>query len=337
MSKQPIFEPYRADENRYDKIMKFNAAGKSSLKLSALSLGFWWNFGGNDSYVNSLAKMKYAFDNGIFCFDLANNYGPPFGSAEETFGRMYKDNFMPYRHEMIVTTKAGYNMWSGPNGAGSSRKMLLTSLDESLKRMNLEYVDIFYSHRYDGVTPVEETMQALVDAVHQGKALYVGLSNYPADKLQPALNYLSDAKVPCLMYQGKYNMLVRDMETEHMDILINNNVGITAFSPIAQGVLSNKYLNGIPADSRVGMHKYLTEANIPEELLVKLRKLNDMAAERGQSLAQMATAWLVAKCGMTSVIIGSRTLEQLEDSIKALNNITFSSEELTRIDNILGV
>lgn len=335
---QPTFvEPYAASTSRYDGLMKYNRCGKSSLKLPALTLGFWWNFGGIDPYANSLSKMKYAFDNGIFCFDLANNYGPPFGSAEETFGKMYKENFKPYRNEMIVTTKAGYNMWAGPNGLGSSRKMLITSLEASLKRMNLDYVDIFYSHRYDAETPLEETMQALVDIVRQGKALYVGLSNYPIDKLRIAVEYLASSKVPCLIYQGKYNMLVRDVEKEHLDFLRNEEIGFTAFSPIAQGILSNKYLNGIPEDSRIALHKYLTEENIPVELVTKLQELNKIAESRNQTLAQMATAWLIAKRGMSSVIIGPRTINQLADSIESLNNTTFNTEELSNIDNILTI
>lgn len=329
-------EPYKAWELRYESGMTYNKCGVSGLSLPALTLGFWWNFGGINAYVDSLAKMKYAFDNGIFCFDLANNYGPPFGSAEETFGKMYSENFRAYRHEMIVTTKAGYNMWAGPNGIGSSRKMLITSLDESLSRIKLDYVDIFYSHRYDSNTPIEETMQALVDVVKQGKALYVGLSNYPIEQLQPCLDYLAAAKVRCLIYQGKYNMLVRDVEKAHLSTLIDNGVGFTAFSPIAQGVLSNKYLNGIPADSRVAMGKYLTMDSIPDELIVKLVELNKIAISRGQTLAQMATSWLIAKRGMSSVIIGPRTLEQFADSIKAVDNCTFEQSELQQIDNILN-
>ncbi|MDD2960639.1 MAG: aldo/keto reductase [Muribaculaceae bacterium] len=337
MAQITFTEPYKAAKERYDGTMKYNRCGKSSLKLPALTLGFWWNFGGIDPYCNSLAKMTYAFDHGIFSFDLANNYGPPFGSAEETFGKIYSENFRAYRHEMIVTTKAGYNMWAGPNGQGSSRKMLISSIDESLGRMKLDYVDIFYSHRYDGETPIEETMQALVDIVKQGKALYVGLSNYPIELLQTAIDYLSAANTPCLIYQGKYNMLVRDMEKGHIDTLINNNVGFTAFSPIAQGVLSNKYLNGIPSDSRIATGKYITTANIPQELIERLKKLDIIAKSRNQNIAQLATSWLLAKRGMTSVIIGPRTIEQLADSIKAVDNTSFSNDQLSKIDNILAL
>ncbi|MEG1916101.1 MAG: aldo/keto reductase [Muribaculaceae bacterium] len=328
-------EPYKADENRYDGRMQYRKCGNSGLSIPELSLGFWFNFGGINPYTESLEKMKYALDNGIFCFDLANNYGPPFGSAEETFGKMYRENFRPYRHEMIITTKAGYNMWAGPNGMGSSRKMLMTSIDESLQRMGLDYVDIFYSHRYDSDTPLEETLQGLIDIVRQGKALYIGLSNYPLDKLKYSLSYLKDAGVPCLIYQGKYNMLVRDMEKGHMETLIDNGVGITAFSPIAQGILTNKYINGIPADSRVALGHYLTKDSIPPELINKVKQLNEIALERNQTLAQMATAWILAKSGVTSVIIGPRTLNQLKDSIASINGKQFSDAELSAINNIL--
>lgn len=329
-------ELYKADGNRYDNRMNYRKCGNSGLKLPELTLGFWFNFGGINPYSDSLAKMTYAFDNGITCFDLANNYGPPFGSAEETFGRIFAGNFRPYRHEMVITTKAGYNMWPGPYGIGSSRKMLMTSIDESLRRMNLEYVDIFYSHRYDSETPLDETLQALADIVRSGKALYAGLSNYPADKLQYSIDYLRDSRVPALIYQGKYNMMVRDVETEHIDILRKNGVGFTAFSPIAQGILTNKYLDGIPADSRIALGHYITKDNIPPQLIGKLRKLNQMAAGRGQTLAQMATSWILANNAVTSVIIGPRTVEQLQDSINSIKNITFTADELTEINRILG-
>ncbi len=326
---------YKADAARYDGRMEYRKCGNSGIVLSELTLGFWWNFGGIDAYVDSLEKVKLAFDSGITVFDLANNYGPPFGSAEETFGKIYAENFKPYRNEMVITTKAGYNMWEGPYGVGSSRKMLMTSLDDSLRRMNLEYVDIFYSHRYDENTPLDETMQTLVDIVKQGKALYVGLSNYPVDKLIYAIKYLEDNRVHPLVYQGKYNMNYREVEAKHLEVLERYGVGFTAFSPIAQGVLSDKYLKEIPADSRVARGHYLTKENIPEELLVKLRQLNDMAAGRGQSLAQMATAWLLANSGVSSVIIGPRTVGQLKDSLAAVQNKCFSTDELTKIDNII--
>ena len=326
---------YKASGDRYNEsLVEYRRSGNSGIKLPTLSLGFWWNFGGIDSLENSRAKMRYAFDKGITCFDLANNYGPPFGSAEETFGKIYTQDFKPYRHEMIVTTKAGYNMWDGPYGVGSSRKMMITSLEESLKRMNLDYVDIYYSHRYDGETPVEETMQALVDVVRQGKALYVGLSNYPVDVLAKAVDYLEAEKVRPLIYQGKYNMMVRDVETAHFDFVQKRGIGFTAFSPIAQGVLTDKYLNGVPSDSRVGCGKYLTKANIAPEILEKVARLNDLAKQRGQSLAQMATAWILSHEPVTSVIIGPRTMAQLEDSLN-YGNTYFSDQEIAMIAEIL--
>lgn len=328
-------QQYKADSNRYDNRMDYSTCGNSGLKLPRLTLGFWFNFGGINPYSDSLAKMTYAFDNGITCFDLANNYGPPFGSAEETFGRMYAANFRPYRQEMIITTKAGYNMWPGPYGTGSSRKMLMTSIDQSLRRMNLQYVDIFYSHRYDPETPLDETMQALADIVRSGKALYVGLSNYPADKLQYCIDYLRDSRVPAIIYQGKYNMLVRDPETAHFGILKQNGIGFTAFSPIAQGILTNKYLDGIPADSRIALGHYLTKDNIPPQLIAKLRKLNEIAAGRSQTLAQMATSWILANSAVTSVIIGPRTIEQLRDSLDSIKNTTFTPDQLREIDKII--
>ena len=330
-----IDNSYKASEDRYSEgKMTYKRSGNSGIKLPLLSLGFWWNFGGIDSFEESRAKIRYAFDNGITCFDLANNYGPPFGSAEETFGRVYAQDLKPYRHELIVTTKAGYNMWDGPYGVGSSRKMMITSLEESLKRMNLDYVDVYYSHRYDGETPVEETMQALVDVVRQGKALYVGLSNYPVEVLAKAVAYLEAANVHPLIYQGKYNMMVRDVEQEHFAFLEEKGIGFTAFSPIAQGVLSDKYLNGIPADSRVGRGRYLTHANVTPEILEKVSRLNEIALQRGQSLAQMAVAWILSHQPVTSVIIGPRTVEQLKDSL-GCGNTHFTDEEIGLIDSIL--
>ena len=330
-------EPYKADEKRYEKGMAYTRCGKSGLQLPRLSLGFWWNFGGIDTYYTSMQKVLRAFDSGVFCFDLANNYGPPFGSAEDTFGKIYHDNLRPYRHEMIVTTKAGYNMWAGPNGIGSTRKMLMASIDESLQRLKMDYVDIFYSHRYDSETPIEETMQALVDIVHAGKALYVGLSNYPAEHLPKALYYLSTHDVPCLIYQGRYNMIERGAEDAHFTILDRYGTGFSAFVPLAQGILSNKYLNGIPADSRAALGHHLSPDKITPDLVARLTQLNTLAAQRGQSLAQMATSWLLAKKEVTSVIIGPRTMEQLEDSLGAVKNCTFTADELATIDQILAV
>ncbi|MCI6894578.1 MAG: aldo/keto reductase [Bacteroidales bacterium] len=328
---------YVANPERYaEGVMNYRTCGASGIRLPEVSLGFWWNFGGVNVYEESLAKMTYAFDHGITCFDLANNYGPPFGSAEETFGRMYSDNFQAHRHEIIITTKAGYNMWEGPYGAGSSRKMLITSLDESLRRMHLDYVDIFYSHRYDGFTPIEETMQALVDIVRSGKALYVGLSNYPVDKLQEAVAYLKARDVRPLIYQGKYNLLTRDPEKSHLEQCKQEGMGFTAFSPINQGLLTDKYLGGIPADSRAGHSSPLLASMITPELVEKLRRLNEVAKRRGQSLAQMATAWILRREEVTSVIIGPRTVEQMQDSLCAIKSAPFCEEELKEIDKILA-
>ena len=326
---------YKADSGRYDGRMPYRKCGNSGIRLPELSLGFWWNFGGINPLEESREKILYAFDHGITCFDLANNYGPPFGTAEQTFGRVYKDNLRPYRNEMIVTTKAGYNMWEGPYGCGSSRKMLMASIDDSLRRMNLDYVDIFYSHRYDPETPIDETMQALVDIVRQGKALYVGLSRYPVDKLLYAMKYLQESNVPCLIYQGRYNMLDRGVEQNILRTLSASGIGFTAFCPIAQGILTDKYLNGIPADSRVGKGHYLTEKDISADVLRKVAALNAVALRRGQTLAQMATAWLLAREEVTSVIIGPRTTAQLIDSLGAVTNTSFDNEELKEIDKIL--
>ena len=327
---------YKADSGRYDGRMPYRKCGNSGIRLPELSLGFWWNFGGINPLEESREKILYAFDHGITCFDLANNYGPPFGTAEQTFGRVYKDNLRPYRNEMIVTTKAGYNMWEGPYGCGSSRKMLMASIDDSLRRMNLDYVDIFYSHRYDPETPIDETMQALVDIVRQGKALYVGLSRYPVDKLLYAMKYLQESNVPCLIYQGRYNLLDRGVEQNILRTLSASGIGFTAFCPIAQGILTDKYLNGIPADSRVGKGHYLTEKDISADVLRKVAALNAVALRRGQTLAQMATAWLLAREEVTSVIIGPRTTAQLIDSLGAVTNTSFDNEELKEIDKILN-
>lgn len=327
---------YIANPNRYaDGVMNYRQCGNSGIKLPEITLGFWWNYGEGNDYADCLARMTYAFDNGITCFDLANNYGPPFGAAESKFGKMYTENFKAHRHEMIITTKAGYNMWEGPYGCGSSRKMLITSLNESLQRMKLDYVDIFYSHRYDGSTPIEETMQALIDIVRSGKALYVGLSNYPADKLVAAVAYLRNQHVNPIIYQGKYNMLVRDVEERHFDALQNLGIGFTAFSPLAQGILSGKYIDGIPADSRAACLNPLMKDMITTDALKKVQRLKLIAETRGQTLAQMAVAWILAKQAVTSVIVGSRTVEQLADSIGAVHNSSFTAEELLEINQIL--
>lgn len=329
-------ENYTPSPDRYtDGVMNYRQCGNSGIKLPELTLGFWWNYGEDNDYADCLARMTHAFDNGITCFDLANNYGPPFGAAETCFGRMYAENFKTHRHEMIITTKAGYNMWEGPYGCGSSRKMLITSLDESLRRMKLDYVDIFYSHRYDGFTPIEETMQALIDIVRSGKALYVGLSNYPADKLLAAVAYLRNQHVNPLIYQGKYNMLVRDVEERHFDALSNLGIGFTAFSPLAQGILSGKYSDGIPDDSRAARLNPRMQEMLTADVLKKVQRLAMIAESRGQTLAQMAVAWILAKQIVTSVIVGSRTIEQLADSIGAVHSSNFTPEELLEINQIL--
>lgn len=326
---------YTADPRRYEGVTPTRRMGSSGLVMPEMSLGFWWNFGAYNTYGDSLDKMMYAFDHGIFCFDLANNYGPPFGAAEETFGRMMKQCFMPHRREMIITSKAGYDMWPGPNGTGSSRKMLMGSLDESLQRMGLDYVDIFYSHRYDGVTPIEETMQALVDIVRAGKALYVGLSNYPVEKLAQCVEYLEARDVHPVIYQGKYNMLCREPEDGHLQYCKEHGMAFTAFSPIMKGLLTDKYLHGIPADSRAALGNAVSKDDV-DAIHDKIVKLNDLAQQRGNTLAQMATAWLLRRDEVTSVIIGPRTVDQLKDSLTALHVAPFSQEELTLIDNILA-
>ena len=327
---------YKADAGRYDGRMPYRKCGNSGLKLPELSLGFWWNFGGINPLEESREKILYAFDHGITCFDLANNYGPPFGTAEQTFGRVYKDNLRPYRNEMIVTTKAGYNMWEGPYGCGSSRKMLMASIDDSLRRMGLDYVDIFYSHRYDTETPIDETMQALVDIVRQGKALYVGISRYPVDKLLYAKKYLQDNNVPCLIYQGKYNMLDRGVEQNILHTVSSSGIGFTAFCPIAQGILTDKYLNGIPADSRAARPEgYLKTSDVTSEKIAKVARLKTIADERGQSISQLALAWVLRRDEVSSVIIGARNLDQLKDSLCATSKLTLDTSEINRIEEIL--
>lgn len=330
-----IEEVYRASSSRYaDDIMKFRRCGKTGLILPEISLGFWWNFGAVDSLQQSKEKMLWAFDNGIYCFDLANNYGPPYGSAEETFGTVYEKNLKPYRNELVVTTKAGYDMWAGPTGVGSSRRMLITSLEQSLKRMRLDYVDIFYSHRYDAGTPLEETMLALHDIVRQGKAIYAGLSNYPARELKEALAILCELKVPVAIYQGRHNLLVRDNEIEIIRILEEKGLGYTPYSPLAKGLLSDKYLHGIPSDSRAYLGKHFDRKDLNAVTLQKISRLNDIAASRGQTLAQMAVSWLLSKDAVTSVIIGPRTMDQLKDSVAAVFKSHFSDEEISNINSI---
>lgn len=331
-----MIEPvYSAAENRYECGMQYRRAGRSGVMLPAISLGLWHNFGDVDTLSLSRKKLHYAFDHGITHFDLANNYGPSYGSAEETFGQIMKSSFAPYRDELFISTKAGHDMWPGPYGNWGSRKHLMASLDQSLKRMNLDYVDVFYSHRYDSETPLEETLQALVDIVREGKALYVGLSKYPLDAYLFACRYLKERDVPCLLYQGRYSMLVREPESQGiLNAVKENGSGFVAFSPLAQGLLTNRYLNSIPDDSRIARGGFLKKEALTPEVLSKIQALNERAAMRGQSLAEMALAWLLKNETVTSVIVGASSVEQLGDSLKTLNHLSFE-EELHAIEKIL--
>jgi L-glyceraldehyde 3-phosphate reductase len=327
--------PYLASPTRYDS-MSYNRVGRSGLKLPAISLGWWYNFGGRDNIENGRAIARRAFDLGVTHFDLANNYGPPPGSAEETFGQLYKQDFHPYRDELIISTKAGYDMWLGPYGEWGSRKYLLASLDQSLKRMGLGYVDIFYSHRPDPETPLEETMGALDSAVKQGKALYVGISNYSPEMTRRASEILRQMGTPCLIHQPSYNMFDRWIENGLLDVLVEEGIGCIVFSPLAQGQLTDRYLKGIPSDARASKTErvWLTPKDV-EENLPKVKKLNELAQARGQSLAQMAIAWTLRKPAVTSSLIGASSVKQLEDNLASLNNLMFSDEELNEIESIL--
>lgn len=328
---------YTANESRYDK-MEYRRCGNSGLKLPAMSLGLWHNFGHIDVLENARNILKVAFDNGITHFDLANNYGPPAGSAEENFGKIYKDNFVPYRDELIISSKAGWGMWSGPYGDFGSKKHLVASLDQSLKRMGLAYVDIFYHHRPDPNTPLEETMGTLDLMVRQGKALYVGISSYEPAEAAKAFAILKELGTPCLIHQPKYSMFDRWVENGLMDVLAENGVGCIPFSPLAQGLLTNKYLKGIPAGSRAASHRgngAVDEDAITDEKINKVKLLNVIAEQRGQNLAQMALAWILKDPRVTSVLIGASKPEQVLDSIKCLENYQFSAEELAKINSIL--
>lgn len=327
---------YTPDFERYGK-MKYRRCGNSGLKLPEISLGLWHNFGHVDQLENSAKILQLAFDNGITHFDLANNYGPPPGSAEENFGKILARDFNGYRDEMIISSKAGYTMWDGPYGDWGSKKYLVSSLDQSLKRMNLDYVDIFYHHRPDPDTPLEETMAALDLIVRQGKALYVGLSNYRVEEATKAISILNDLGTPCLIHQPKYSMYERWVEGGLLDLLGNEGIGCIPFSPLAQGLLTDKYLKGIPADSRAAKaHGALQENQITAEKVSQLNKLNDLAKSRGQKLAQMALSWLLRDNRITSVLVGASRPEQLADSLACLTNTTFSPDELTQIDVILA-
>lgn len=326
---------YQASNERYDS-MKYFSCGASGLKLPAVSLGFWHNFGDTSSYDNMKQLCYTAFDNGITHFDLANNYGPQPGSAEINLGRILKEDFMPYRDELIISTKAGYEMWDGPYGNWGSRKYLLASLDQSLQRMGLDYVDIFYHHRMDPETPLEETMGALAQAVNSGKALYVGLSNYDGETLKKAASILENLHCPFVINQNRYSIFDRTIEQNGLkETAAELNKGIIAFSPLAQGMLSDRYLNGIPKDSRVNTDgRFLKASEITDQRLEQIQKLNKLAGERGQTLAEMALSWVLRDGIVTSVLIGASKTSQILDNIKALNNTVFTEDELKQIDNI---
>ena len=328
---------YIAKENRYQK-MEYRRCGNSGLMLPAISLGLWHNFGHIDSLENARNMLRVAFDNGITHFDLANNYGPPAGSAEENFGKIFKDDFIPYRDELIISTKAGWGMWPGPYGDWGSKKYLVASLDQSLKRMGLEYVDIFYHHRPDPDTPLEETMTTLDLMVRQGKALYVGISSYKPEEAAKAIQLLKQLGTPCLIHQPKYSMFERWVEDGLLDLLGENQVGCIPFSPLAQGMLTNKYLKGIPKGSRAASHRgngAIDEEQVSDEKINKVRQLNVLAEERGQNLAQMALAWILKDKRISSVLIGVSRPEQITDSIRCLENYSFTRDELNRINAIL--
>lgn len=328
----PIYSPAT---DRYENGMKYRRCGKSGIMLPEISLGLWHNFGDVNTLANSMDMAHYAFDHGITHFDLANNYGPSYGSAEETFGLIMKKSFHPYRDELFISSKAGYDMWPGPYGNWGSRKYLMASLDQSLKRMNLDYVDLFYSHRYDPVTPLEETLQTLVDIVRQGKALYVGISRYPLEAAAFAYKYLAERDVPCLLYQGRYHIFDREPEEEGiLHQAKEQGVGFIGFSPLAQGLLTNRYLNGIPEDSRMAKDFHLKKDILTDDLLRRIRGLNEIAAQRGQTLAEMALAWILKNDLVCSVIIGASSVKQLDDNLKSIRNISFTNEELEAIDRL---
>ena len=312
-------ENYVADDKRYDNGMEYLRCGRSGVLLPKVSLGFWHNFGAVDPYERSREITHYAFDQGITHFDLANNYGPPYGSAEETMGRLMDQDFRPYRDELFISSKAGYDMWPGPYGNWGSRKYLMASLDQSLKRMHLDYVDLFYSHRYDPETPLEETLQALVDIVHSGKALYVGISRWPLEASRFAFRYLKERDVPCLIYQGRLNMLDHEpMESGILELCRENGVGFISFSPLAQGLLTDRYLNGVPEDSRMSKERNLKKEMLTDELLAQLRQWNDEALAKGKTLAEMALAWILEQKGVTSVLIGASSVQQLQRNLRCL-------------------
>lgn len=327
---------YTPDEHRYES-MVYRRCGRSGLKLPAISLGLWHNFGGVDAFENMRAMLCRAFDLGVTHFDLANNYGPPYGSAEENFGRALRADLQAWRDQMIVSTKAGYDMWPGPYGDWGSRKYLLASLDQSLRRMGLEYVDIFYSHRPDSSTPLEETMGAVAQAVRAGKALYAGISNYKADDTKRAARLLRDMGAPCLIHQARYSMFDRWVEDGLLETLGEEGAGCIAFSPLAQGLLTEKYLHGIPQGSRASKaHGFLRPAQVTPEKLARVSRLSALAAARGQTLAQLALAWVLRKPQMTSVLIGASSIAQIEENVKTLERLSFTDDELKAIEAILA-
>ncbi len=322
---------YVAAEKRYSQMI-YRRTGRSGLQLPLISVGLWHNFGGVSSYENARQMLHTAFDLGVTHFDLANNYGPPPGSAEENFGRILRQDFLPYRDELIISTKAGYDMWPGPYGEWGSRKYLLASLDQSLKRMGLDYVDIFYSHHFDPETPLEETMGALDSAVRQGKALYVGISSYGPHKTRLALEILKSLGTPCLIHQPSYSLFNRWIELELLDVLDENGVGVIAFSPLAQGLLTDKYLHGIPEDSRAAEKRFFNQSWLTPQILNKVGALNDLARRRGQTLAQMALAWTLRDRRVTSALIGASTPQQVVENVAAVHKLAFSAEELAEIE-----
>jgi L-glyceraldehyde 3-phosphate reductase len=326
---------YSPSQTRYDS-MRYNRCGRSGLKLPAISLGLWHNFGGVDVLENCRAMIWRAFDLGITHFDLANNYGPPYGSAEETFGQIFRKDLAPYRDELVISSKAGWDMWPGPYGDFGSRKYLIASLDQSLKRMGLEYVDIFYHHRPDPETPLEETMGALDSIVRSGKALYAGISMYPSELTRQAAKILRSLGTPCLIHQPNYSLFDRWVEDSLLDVLSEEGIGCIVFSPLEQGVLTNRYLKGIPADSRAGKpDTYLSREDISQDKLARVRRLNEVAQKRGQSMAQMALAWVLRKPAVTSALVGASRVSQVEDSVATLNKLDFNPEEINQIDHIL--
>lgn len=322
-------DKYFADEKRYDNGMEYNRCGRSGVLLPKVSLGFWHNFGGMDCYTRSRSIACYAFDHGITHFDLANNYGPPYGSAEQTLGMLMDNDFRPYRDELFISTKAGYDMWPGPYGNWGSRKYMMASLDQSLKRMRLDYVDLYYNHRHDPNTPLEETLQALVDIVRSGKALYIGISRWPLEALKVAVSYLRAHDTPLLIYQGRLNLLDRAPQEEGItEYCAEEGVGFISFSPLAQGLLTDRYLDGIPEDSRMTRDHFLKRDVLTPELLERLRRLNGIAKSRHETLAEMSLAWVLHQKAITSVLIGASSVEQLEKNLKCVSAKPFSNSDI---------